>query len=614
MTSSDSFSSSDTVRSATPLRHVRTAQWQGPIRLRRGGALPDVQLAYETWGTLNNQRDNAVLICHALSGDSHAARHDADDQPGWWDILIGPGKPVDTDRWFVICSNVLGGCRGTTGPGSTNPRTGQPYGPDFPLITIEDMVDAQARLMDHLGIDRLKAVIGGSLGGHQAIAWALHYPQRIEQCMGIATGAYLSSQAMAFDVVGRNAIMRDPSFHGGQYYQTPDKPDVGLALARMLAHITYLSPQSMAVKFDPDRHQPRDIPTEFEKKFSVGSYLAYQGDRFVERFDANSYITLSMAMDLFDLGRAPEQLARSLAPAVCRWLLISFTSDWLFPASQSREMVDALIKLDRQVTYCNVQSPSGHDAFLLEDSLCSYGELVRCSLERSPVRAEADRSSIAPEAGGSDVGEPKLRPVLRPPVSDDQRLDIELTASLVEPGSSVLDLGCGPGELLQALAQRGHRRLLGVELGEDLILGCAARGIDVIQTDLNEGLSLFKDKQFDYAILSQTLQSIVNTESITDELLRVGRKGIVSFPNFAYHRIRDMLYHEGRSPSTSGLLSFDWFNTPNRRFFSVLDWREFCRRRGIRIHRELFLDTEAGRFIEDDPNLLADLAICVISR
>ena len=264
---------------------------------------------YETYGQLNPPGDNAILICHAISGDSHVAQHDAADDPGWWDILVGPGKPVDTNRFFVICPNLLGGCRGTTGPGSLNPATGKPYGADFPTITIGDMVEVQRRLLDHLGIGQLVAVIGGSVGGHQTFTWATRHPDRLRGAVVLASSPRLTSQALAFDVVGRNAIRRDPFFHGGQYYDQPHGPAVGLALARMIGHITYLSPEAMSQKFEADRLHPREEAIEFEKTFSVGSYLGHQGTKFVERFDANSYLTLSLAMDLFDLGGTPEQLA-----------------------------------------------------------------------------------------------------------------------------------------------------------------------------------------------------------------------------------------------------------------------------------------------------------------
>ncbi|MGY8736593.1 MAG: homoserine O-acetyltransferase MetX, partial [bacterium] len=283
-------------------------------------------------------------------------------------LLIGPGKAIDTSRYFVICSNVLGGCRGTTGPNFTPPEGDQPYGADFPVVTVGDMVEVQKRLVYSLGIEKLAAVVGGSLGGLQALTWAIDQPNRLGAAIVLAASPRLSSQGIAFDVVGRNAIRHDAHFQGGQYYND-EAPEAGLALARMLAHITYLSDESMRAKFDPTRLQPRAIETGFESVFSVGTYLAHQGDRFVERFDANSYVTLTTAMDLFDLGDTPEAITKSLAPAQCRWLFLSFSSDWLYPAAASQRLVDALVAQGRSVSSCVIESPAGHDSFLLKDSM-----------------------------------------------------------------------------------------------------------------------------------------------------------------------------------------------------------------------------------------------------
>lgn len=592
------FASSDAARSGRPLRHAQSWRLPAPLPLTRGGELSPIEVAYETYGQLSPAADNAVLICHAISGDSHVARHSEDDDPGWWDLVVGPGKPIDTRKYFVICSNVLGGCRGTTGPGSVNPRTGVAYGPDFPTITVEDMVAVQRQLVAHLGIERLHAVIGGSMGGHQALAWAIGHAAAVERCVLLATAPRLTSQALAFDIVGRNAILCDPHFHAGHYYDQPHKPDIGLAIARMLGHITYLSPQSMAVKFDADRLKPREVATEFEARFSVGSYLAYQGHKFTDRFDANSYITLSTAMDLFDAG-GNGGLESTLTGTTCRWLIMSFTSDWLFPPEQSREMVRTLIRLEKPVSYCNISSDGGHDAFLLPDDLDRYGEMIRATL--------------------AATGEPQDVPAATPPASPvsifhRDRVDYDLIIDLIEPGSSVLDLGSERGELLARLARRGCRRLLGMELDERLVLQGLRRGLNIVQADLNRGLPLIADGQFDYVVLSQTLQSVIETESIIDEMLRVGRRTIVSFPNFAYYKIRRAM-EAGRSPSSeAGLLRYAWYDTPNRRFLSIMDWRDYCAARGITIEREIFLDTEVGVHIDDDPNLNADLAICVIHR
>lgn len=577
-----------------------------------GQSLPDVCVTYETYGQLNADRSNAVLVCHALSGDSHVAQHTPDDEPGWWEIMVGPGKPIDTDRYFVICSNVLGGCRGTTGPNSVNPETGKPYGRDFPVVTVDDMVAVQKKLIDHLEIRQLMAVVGGSLGGHQALAWATRYPDSVAATCLLATSPHLTSQALAFDVVGRNAILSDPDFAGGEYYDKKAKPDSGLAIARMLAHITYLSPQAMAQKFDKDRLNPRDIATEFEKKFSVGSYLAYQGNKFVERFDANSYCVLSMAMDLFELGRTHEDLVSRFKVTTCDWMVVSFTSDWLFPAFQSQTMVDALLAARKPVSYCNVNSPSGHDAFLLEDSFATYGEMARAFLDQQYKRCCGDTGTVslaltepADEMEGYDETS----------IFHGERVDFALLLALIEKNASVLDLGCGNGMFLRKLKERGHSDLVGLELDEPQIVKAMQAGLNVIQGDLNKGLPGFDDKQFDYVVLSQTLQTIVETQAIVNEILRVGRRCIVSFPNFAYRRLREAMTDYGRSPATEkGLLPYHWYDTPNRRFLSVKDWESFCEDRNIRIHHEVFFDTEEGEAVTDNPNLNADLAIYVISR
>ncbi len=609
--SSDTFASSDSQRLSGQLEHAQTVTFDEPLSLERGGQLPQVTVAYETYGTLSPQRDNALLICHALSGDSHVGRHHKDDGPGWWELVVGPGRPIDTDRYFVICPNILGGCRGTTGPNSINPQTGHEYGPDFPLVTVGDMVRVQARLVEHLGIERLRAVVGGSLGGQMALDWSVRFADRVAGVAAIATSSRLTSQALAFDVIGRNAILRDNDYQGGRFYGDGDGPEVGLAIARMLGHITYLSREAMTQKFDADRLMARDVQTQFETKFSVGSYLAYQGDRFVERFDANSYLTLSMAMDLFDMGSSVEQLAERLGLSTCRWLVISFTSDWLFPPFQGRNIVDALIARNKPVSYCNIESDCGHDAFLLEDNLASYGEMLRSFLANlnfdgpDAVRDPQPASDTDPPPEGhgpTSIFHRKLR------------LDYDSISSLVPAEASVLDVGCGNGGLLAELCGRGHRRLMGVELDEWAILECIRRGLDVVHADLNQGLAGFSDDQFDYVILSRTLQAVRDVETAFAEMLRVGRKGIVSFPNLGYHRLRSQLSDLGRAPRVEAEEGFRWYNTPNVRFLSITDFEQFCRDKGYRVLKRVALDTEQGSEVTDDPNRGSDVAIFVVSR
>jgi homoserine O-acetyltransferase len=621
MADTDIFDSSDSVRSGTELYHAKYLTISNPLKLEKGQSLSEVTIAYETFGKLNDRRDNAVLICHALSGDSHVASHDEQDDPGWWELVVGPGRPIDTDRYFVICPNALGGCRGTTGPDSLNPETGEPYGMDFPVITIGDIVETQRILIDHLEIPRLLAVVGGSLGGLMTLEWSIRFPDRLAGSVAIATSAHLTSQALAFDIVARNAIMRDPHFHDGRYYDQETGPTVGLAIARMLGHITYLSRESMTRKFDAHRTVARQIDTQFETKFSVGSYLAHQGDKFVERFDANSYLTLSMAMDLFDLGSPREQLYTNLRQSMCRWLLISFTSDWLFPAFQSRELVDALMANGKRISYSNILSDCGHDAFLLPNELHFYGGMIEgflknleCEQARGPVPGLLTTPA---KAGGETPSEEEVPsdspPCEEAPEAEEHRIDYQWILDLIPPGASVLDLGCGSGELLARLRDRGHKNLMGVELNEAAVLQCIQRGLDVVQYDLNEGLPSLLDQQFDFVVLSKTLQNVQDVLSVLEEMLRIGTRGIVSFPNLGYHRYRHRLIEEGRAPRLESSRKH-WYDTDVLRFLTISDFEDFCRDRRYRIHQRVALDTKKREQVEEDPNLNADVAIVVLSR
>ena len=338
-----------------------------PLVLDSGRTLGPVEQVYETYGRPNADRSNAVLICHALSGDAHAAgiHTPHDKRLGWWDSMIGPGKAFDTERYWVICANVIGGCKGSTGPGSVNPGTGKPYGSDFPLITIGDMVAAQKRLTDHLGIAKLFCVVGGSMGGFQALEWALRYPESVHSVICIAAGAQLSAQGIAFNAVGRHAITTDPDWRGGHYYGTAG-PVRGLASARMVAHITYLSEISLNDKFGRRLQSADRLSYDINHEFAVESYLNHQGTRFTERFDANSYIYITKAMDYFDIVRSHGPLRDVFAKVAARFLVISYSSDWLFTTAQSKEIVRALIAGDRDVSFVDIDSPHGHDAFLIE--------------------------------------------------------------------------------------------------------------------------------------------------------------------------------------------------------------------------------------------------------
>ncbi|GGD10449.1 homoserine O-acetyltransferase MetX [Aquisalinus flavus] len=338
-----------------------------PLPLDSGETLSGVQVAYRTWGQLNAAKSNAIMICHALTADQFAVEdHPVTGKPGWWQHLVGPGKLIDTDRYFVICSNVLGGCMGTTGPSSINPATGKPYGLSLPVITLGDMVRAQARLVDHLGIDRLLAVIGGSMGGMQVLQWAADYPDRVIAAAPIATASRHTPQNIAFHEVGRQAVMADPAWADGDYYETGIRPEKGLAVARMAAHITYLSENSLNRKFGRNLQERDKVGFSFDADFQVESYLRYQGRSFVDRFDANSYLYITRAMDYFDLARGTT-LADTYRACKARFLLASFTTDWLYPTVESRHIVRALHAGGADVSFVEIESDKGHDAFLLDE-------------------------------------------------------------------------------------------------------------------------------------------------------------------------------------------------------------------------------------------------------
>ncbi|MBS0502059.1 MAG: homoserine O-acetyltransferase [Burkholderiaceae bacterium] len=363
-------------------------RFEAPLPLQSGASIRGYDLSYETYGRLNAARDNAVLICHALNASHHVAGRYAgqDRSEGWWDNMIGPGKPVDTERFFVIGINNLGSCFGSTGPMHVNPDTGRVYGADFPVMTVEDWVDAQARLLDELGVHQLAAVMGGSLGGMQALSWTLQYPERVRHAVVVASAPNLSAENIAFNEVARRAIVTDPDFHGGHFYEHGVLPRRGLRIARMIGHITYLSDDVMNEKFGRElrqavldntsgyRYSTQDV------EFQIESYLRYQGDKFSEYFDANTYLLITRALDYFDPARAfGGDLTRALARAACKFLLVSFSTDWRFAPARSREIVKALLENRRAVSYAEIDAPHGHDAFLLDDP--RYMGVVRSYFE-----------------------------------------------------------------------------------------------------------------------------------------------------------------------------------------------------------------------------------------
>lgn len=590
---------------------TRVVEQDKPLQLQCGKTLGPIDVAYETYGALNEAGDNAILICHALSGNAHVAglNRAEDKRPGWWDIMVGPGKGIDTNKYFVICSTILGGCDQpespapmTTGPSSINPETGKPYGLDFPFITIADMVRVQKLLLDKLGIKQVLSVIGGSMGGMQVLQWAIEYPDFIKSAMPIATTAHLGAQSIAFDAVGRNAILDDPNFAGGQYHKGK-RPDRGLAMARMIGHITYLSEQGMREKFGRQLRRADKYNYDFNSEFAVETYLDHQGQTFVERFDANCYLYITKAMDYFDLTKEYGSLVDAFANTSCRFLVISFASDWLFTPQQSREIVSALIANSKDVSYCDIASPYGHDAFLLEpEVLGSFISGFLQATHQPGVRRYYSPDTIERKSLLSRFEQARRT-----------RIDYELIESLIEPNSTVLDIGCGDGELLTALTADKDIKGEGIELQQDLVLNCVNRGLSIIQHDVELGLEDYADKSFDYVILSQTVQTVKNPEKVFKELLRVGKKVVVSFPNFAHYKSRLQLFFAGRAPVTEQL-PFSWHNSPNIHFLSLKDFDRFCDELGVKIQKKIPLGKRRVSPVSVAPNLFAEQVIYVTSK
>ena len=583
---------------------IRVVEARQPLELECGKTLAPIDVAYETYGELNEVGDNAVLICHALSGDAHVAglNNSDDRKPGWWDVMVGPGKGIDTNKYFVICSNFLGGCRGTTGPSSINPSTGKPYGLDFPIITIADMVKVQKVLLDKLGVKELLAVIGGSIGGMQVLQWAIEYPDFVKAAIPAATTTHLGTQSIAFDAVGRNAILADPNFAGGQY--TDEKgPDRGLAIARMIGHITYLSEQGMREKFGRQLRNADSYSYDFNSEFAVETYLDYQGQSFVERFDSNSYLYITKAADYFDLEKDYGSLNKAFANTKCRFLVVSFASDWLFTPAQSRAIVNALVANDKDVSYCDIASPYGHDAFLLEPEI--LGSFISGFLDAThqPGEKKDHKNTIGHEHKQiHDFGQ-----------ANRIRVDYDVIESLIEPNSTVLDIGCGDGELLANLIADKNITGKGIELDQEHVLTCVNRGLSIIQHDVEHRLENYADKSYDYVILSQTVQTVKNPEGVFAELLRVAQKVIVSFPNFAHWRCRAQLFFGGNAPVTKQL-PLEWHNSPNIHCLSLKDFERFCKRLAVKVEKKIPLIKTRLSPVRFAPNLFAEQVIYVTSK
>jgi homoserine O-acetyltransferase len=552
--------------------HTQTAALQLPpegLLLKCGQHLPAVQVAYETYGDLSDSRDNVIFICHPLTCDAHVAgRLDTSDGPvGWWDEMIGPGRGIDTGFYHVVCANILGGCRGTTGPSSTNPQTGQPYGSAFPPLAVEDIVDVHALLLEQLGVEKTAAVLGGSFGGMQVLDWMLRYPERVGRGICVASAGSLSAQALAFDIVGRSAIVGDPDWQAGDYYGTGAFPERGLALARKVGQITYLSPGMMTDKFGRDRHldsRPEAEPqtsTAFRSNFQVESYLEHQGAKFVQRFDANSYLHITQAMDEYEIAANYGSIEEAFERIRSKVLIVALSEDWLFPPEQSWEIARALLHEGKAASYCRLHAPHGHDAFLTDIEHMS--EVVRAFLPW--VSSGGDIKAAPPTTHRGDA----------------RRREFELIANMVPQEARVLDLGCGGGELLTHLRENRQTTGMGVDIDIGHLIRCVDDGHDMFQVDMDTGLGMIPDSSYDCAILSQTIQVIHRPLLVLREMLRIAPEAIVSFPNFANwtHRVQLAL---GRMPK-GGALPYEWHDTPNIHLFTLLDFKDLCRREGFGI-------------------------------
>lgn len=562
---------------------------EGGLRLERGGILPALEVAYETYGERAADGHNVIFICTALSGDAHAAGYPVapDQDLGWWDAMIGPGRGIDTRYYHVICANILGGCKGTTGPQSINPQTGKPYGAAFPEMTVGDIVDVHRRLLLHLGIERLAAVVGGSFGGMQVLEWAVRYPDMMDRCVCIATAASLSTQALAFDSVAASMIVSDPDWHGGDYYENGPKPERGLAQARQLGHITYLSQDIMKSRFGRERRN-EDSPNEADgtvhlSEFQIASYLDYQGRKFVKRFDANSYLRIMKAMDDFDLScRVSGGLEAAFAPVKAKMLVVAVSTDWLFPPEQSKEIANALLRAGKEVSYCLLKAPYGHDAFLVDiENLVS---VVHAFLPWVNNRVEVGATGAG--AAGS-TGKPET----------ETPTEREVIARMIAPGARVLDIGCGHGDLLALLHERRGTSGIGVDIDLQKVIQVLNRGYDIFQEDIDGGLAMIPDGTYDCAVLSETLQVVQRPREVLHEMLRVAKEGIVSFPNFGNYALIWQLLRSGRMP-VGNALPFEWYDTPNIHLLTLRDFEHLCREDSISILETVCLsDARIGRLL-----------------
>lgn len=565
------------------------------------GELSSLQITYETYGNLNKERTNAVLICHALTGDHHVAGiYEEEQRKGWWDHAVGPGKAIDTNEFFVICSNCLGACQGSTGPTSINPITGKPYGMSFPDLTIKDMVSAQKLLLDHLKVKSLYSVVGGSMGGMQALQWIVEFPNFVESAMIIAATPQHSAQTIAFNEVGRTSIKRDPNWNNGEY--TSDRrPEAGLAIARMMAHITYLSDKVMAEKFGRELMISGDEKTE-KNQFTVESYLHYQGLKFVDRFDANTYLKLTKALDRFDLV-GEKGLDENLKNIRAKVMVVGFTSDWLYTPAQNRIIAESLQRISKNASYLEIEHDHGHDSFLLNSQdflhlikLFLKGVNSNENIEQEPKKLKHtnNRSIVKKEA------------------------DLKVISDWVKKDEKVLDLGCGRGILLEHLRETKNVKGLGVDFDSQKAAACISRGVNVYQGDIRKALSMLSDNSFDWVVFSRMVEELPEPGQIILDALRVGRKVAVSFVNHGYWRNR-LHFSKYGSRIKNDVYRENWQSSHPRNHLSIKEFESFCAapnklKKPFRLGRKVFHRGNWRSECKWIPNLRAGLAIYELVR
>ena len=548
------------------LKKMKLSLPEGGLKLAYGGVLKEVEVAYEECGAPLDGY-NAIYICHALTGDAHVAgvKPGETKASGWWEGMVGPGRAIDTNRFHVVCANVLGGCSGTTGPMSVNSDTGKPYGSSFPQYTFDDAVDVFRMFLKQLGVKKLAALIGGSYGGLQVVNWMTRYPDDMEKACLIATSANLNTQAIAFSVMSRNSITDDPNWKGGDYYDDAapscgQGPRAGLASARQLAHITYLSRELLQKKFQRGLQQNFvDAPAveraerdrHFKTYFQIESYLDYQAMKFLRRFDANSYLHITRSMDLYDPCDRYGSLDEAFARVKAKVLVVSYNGDILFPWWQSKEITASLMRAHKSVSYCHLESGTGHDSFLTD--IDDLSKLV-----------------------GGVLGK-RTPKVLEWQVRHHQNI-----LDMVKDGAHVVDIGCGDGTLLNVLREKKHVAGDGVDIDVAQIEEALADGHDMFWEDTDEGLESFPDRHYDTAIVSDTLQEVKNPRRLLSEALRIADEAIVTFPNFAAYRIRFTLAFTGHLP-VSKQLPFQWYDTPNIHCVTLKDFRNLCEQEGYEI-------------------------------